>query len=213
MQTDQSVSNGALLVTAQHRSQGTRARILNAALQGFARHGYDATGVAEICDLAGVSKGAFYHHFPTKQAVFIELMEGWLNGLDAQLHAIQASAENVPQALTQMAGMAGHVFREARGQLPMFLEFWSRSAREPEVWQALSAPYRRYQAFFCGIIEVGIAEGSLRPLDPEVAAQLLVSAAVGLVLQGLVDQNGVDWGEVIEKTVRLILEGMERGES
>ena len=140
-------------------------------------------------------------------------MEDWLSGLTTQLQAIQASAENAPRALMQMAGMAGQVFRDARGQLPMFLEFWSRSAREPEVWKALSAPYRCYQAFFCSIIEAGIAEGTLRPVDPEIAAQLLVSAAVGLVLQGLVDQNGADWGEVIEKTVGLVLKGMERGES
>src|SRR5512136_56980 len=129
----------------QQRSEETHNRILSAATDLFSKSGYDATGVAEICQAAGVSKGAFYHHFPTKQAVFIELMDGWLSGLDVQLQAIQASAENVPHGLMQMARMAGHVFREARGQLPMFLEFWSKSAREPEVWKALSAPYRRYQ--------------------------------------------------------------------
>ena len=61
----------------QQRSEETRARILHAALECFSRTGYDASGVAEICAAAGVSKGAFYHHFPTKQAVFIELLNFW----------------------------------------------------------------------------------------------------------------------------------------
>ncbi len=133
-----------------------------------------------------------------------------LAGLDAHLAAIQARADTVPDALMEMAGTVGQVFRVARGQLPMFLEFWSRAAREPEVWKALSAPYYRYQAFLCTMIKAGIAEGSLRPMNPETAGQLLVSATVGLILQGLVDQNGADWGAVTEEMVTLILNGMER---
>ena len=42
----------------QQRSQATRAGILAAARKLFSQHGYDATGVAELCAEAGVSKGA-----------------------------------------------------------------------------------------------------------------------------------------------------------
>lgn len=58
----------------QTRSEETRARILQAALTLFARLGYEAASVEDICVEAGVSKGAFYHHFPTKQAVFLQLL-------------------------------------------------------------------------------------------------------------------------------------------
>ena len=66
----------------QQRSMETRKRILDAAQSLFSQSGYDATGVAEICRAAGVSKGAFYHHFPSKQAIFLELLDGWLSRLD-----------------------------------------------------------------------------------------------------------------------------------
>ncbi|MEJ5199739.1 MAG: helix-turn-helix domain-containing protein, partial [Anaerolineae bacterium] len=71
----------------QHRGDETRDRILAAAAECFMRAGYDATGVAEICARAEVSKGAFYHHFPGKQAVFLALVEQWLQGVDAPLRA------------------------------------------------------------------------------------------------------------------------------
>jgi len=61
----------------QQRSEETRKHILEAAQRLFSAKGYDATGVAEICQAAGVSKGAFYHHFLTKQAVFLVLLENW----------------------------------------------------------------------------------------------------------------------------------------
>ena len=50
----------------QKRGEETRSRILDAAQGCFVQHGYDATGVAEICRSAGLSKGAFYYHFPSK---------------------------------------------------------------------------------------------------------------------------------------------------
>lgn len=196
-------------MTSYRRGEETRARILEAAEQCFAQHGYDAAGVAEICRCAGVSKGAFYHHFPSKQALFLELLEEWLGRVDAQLEAGLAAASTVPEALVRMAEMVQPVFREGGGRLPFFLEFWNKAAREPEVWQATIAPYRRYKEFFRHMVERGIAEGTLHPVDPEMAAQVIVSLAVGLVLQGLVDPDGADWGQVTQGAVRVLLAGLQ----
>jgi AcrR family transcriptional regulator len=196
----------------QRRGEKTRSRILEAGKECFAQHGYDGTGVAEICRRAGVTKGAFYHHFSSKQALFLELFERWLCTLDNQLAAFRAGANTIPEGLGHMASMTGHVFRAGSGQLPMFLEFWNKAARDPAVWEAIIAPYRRYQAFFSDMIEAGIAEGSLRPVDPDTAAQALVSLAVGLVLQGVLDPDGTDWGQVVEESIQIFLKGLERQE-
>lgn len=195
-------------MSLQRRGEETRDRILEAAQACFAQHGYDGTGVAEICHRADVTKGGFYHHFPTKQAVFLELVDRWLGGLDSQLGAACADARSVPESLMRMAGMIGQLFQAARGQLPVFLEFWSQAARDQDIWQATIAPYHWYQSFFCGLISAGISEGSLRPVDPEIASQTLVSLAVGLVLQGLIEQEETDWGRVTEESVKLLLEGI-----
>jgi len=196
-------------MSTQRRGEETRSRILQAAMGCFAEHGYDGVGVAEICQRAGVTKGGFYHHFPSKQAVFLELLDRWLTGLDAQLEAAGSGSDTIPQGLLQMAEEARHVFQVAGGRLSMFLEFWSKAARDPQVWQATIAPYRRYQAFFSAMVKAGIAEGTLRDVDPEIAAWAIVSLAVGLVLQGVLDPQGADWGEVAEEGMRMLLEGLE----
>ncbi len=193
----------------QQRGQETRERILEGAERRFAEQGYEATGVAEICKLAEVTKGGFYHHFPSKQALFLELLTRWLTMLDGQMATLGKGAETVPEALNQMAGMMGHIFAVGSGHLPMFLEFWSQAARDPEVSQATIAPYRRYRQYFAGMIKSGIDEGSLRRVDPEVASLALVSMAVGLLLQGLLDPQGEDWAHVAQEGVGLMLEGLQ----
>lgn len=188
----------------------TQERILDAAAASFADAGYDATGVAEICRRAGVSKGAFYHHFTTKHELFMRLLNRWLASLDVQLQSAQGITGNVPDELTSMAGMAGAVFEAARGQLPMFLEFWTKSARDPEVWAATIAPYHRYRTFFADRIRSGVAEGSLAPVDPETAASVLVALAVGMLLQGLLDPTGTNWSQSTVNGIDILLNGMRR---
>lgn len=194
------------------RAEETRERILAAAEECFARQGYDATGVAEICRRAGVSKGAFFHHFPTKQEVFLELLDRWLVESGEKLAALQAGASTVPEGLMQMAETAQQVFEMARGKLPIFLEFLSRAARDPQAWRATISPYRRYRAFFTAMIEAGIAEGSLQRVDPEAAANALVSLAIGLVLQATVDPEGADWGRIAHQSVQIFLRGVQHPE-
>ncbi len=192
----------------QKRSEETRARIRNAALELFSQSGYEATGVAEICQAANVSKGAFYHHFPSKQAIFLDLLHQWLTALDAQLEAAQSQMPYVPQALMHMASLMQVIFEQARGHLPMFLEFWTQAIRDQTIWQTLIAPYRRYQAFFAQMIQLGIDQGSIAPISPELAAHLIVSTAVGLLLQSVIEPSDKDWGLIAEQSFEILLKGM-----
>ena len=98
----------------QHRSEETRNHILETATHLFSKTGYDATGVAEICQAAGVSKGAFYHHFPSKQAVFMELLNSYLNGIDSGFKLMRQEDKDVPQTILQMAGLVGSLFQICR---------------------------------------------------------------------------------------------------
>jgi AcrR family transcriptional regulator len=192
----------------QTRSEETRQRILDGAMKLFSDKGYDANGVAEICEISEVSKGAFYHHFPSKQTVFLQLLQEWLGGLDAEMTRTVEIASDVPAALLLMAGAMKQVFSAADGRVQLFLEFWQQARRDPVVWKEFIAPYRRYQQFFASIIQKGIDEGSLRPVDPQAAGQALVALAVGIVVQGVLDPSAAAWDEVTRDAVGLLIDGM-----
>jgi len=126
----------------QQRSEESRAHILSAAQKKFVSSGYDAASVNEICAEAGMSKGAFYHHFPSKQAVFLALFEEWLSRGDKGLEA--AHQPTVPETLTGMSRMLPILISQVGGQLPMFFEFWLQASRDKTIWKATIAPYKRY---------------------------------------------------------------------
>lgn len=194
----------------QARSGETRARILQSALRLFSERGFDATGVAEICGAAGVSKGAFYHHFEAKQSVFLHLLEDWLRQVDADLLAALQEAPTVVDGLLGMAARSRGVFSAADGRLSILFEFWGQARKDPVVWERTIAPFRRYRDMFAEVVRRGIAEGSLRPVDAEKAAQTLMSIAVGVILQGVLDPKGARWDRVIQDIIGMLVEGMGR---
>lgn len=194
----------------QQRSEETRARILAEANRLFAQNGYDATGVAEICQAAGVSKGAFYHHFDSKHAVFLRLLNNWLAGIEAQLVAVTTS-DGGASALVELAPLAREIFASGQGQLPMFLEFWRQAARDPEIWEKTIAPYHHFLSLFGNYFEDGIRSGALREMDSGTASRAFMALAIGLILQGLFDPKSADWEAVAQQSLQIFMDGMASG--
>jgi AcrR family transcriptional regulator len=193
---------------AQQRSEETRAKLLESALQTFSQVGFEAASIDEICAAAGVSKGAYYHHFPSKQAVFIELLESWLTGIDEQIAAARAETPDVSQAFIKMGAALPGIFRDAERRLPMFLEFWARASRDPEVWERTISPYHRYRDVFAAWIRQGVREGAFREMDAQAGARMLIALAIGLLLQGILEPDGADWAKATRQSLQIMLEGM-----
>src|SRR5207247_2778529 len=71
----------------------TRERILNAAMEVFAARGYHGTVVDTITAASGTSKGAFYHYFPSKQAIFLTLMDELASDVERGVELVIASEQ------------------------------------------------------------------------------------------------------------------------
>ena len=68
---------------SQRRSRRRRDALLRAALELFARDGFEAAAIGAIADRAGVAVGGFYQHFRSKRQLLIVLMNELLQKLEA----------------------------------------------------------------------------------------------------------------------------------
>jgi len=57
------------------RGRATRERVIRAATELFAAHGYDGTSTEAVLQASGVSRGSLYHHFANKEALFMAVLE------------------------------------------------------------------------------------------------------------------------------------------
>jgi len=198
-----------VIMVNSSRSEETRSKILHTALELFSKNGYDATGVAEICKRAKVSKGAFYYHFPSKQDLFLALMADWLGAIDVNLQAASAAAQDIPQAIENMADASGELFDALQDGFPILLEFWTQAKRQPDIWTKVSEPYRKYLSFLADVIQLGTDQKAFREdLDPELTARFLTAIVMGLLLQATFDPDGADWQEVNRSGIKILLNSM-----
>ena len=64
-------------ITPQSPKAGVRQKLLDAALSLIREKGYSSTSVDELCTQAGVTKGAFFHHFKSKDALAVAAANHW----------------------------------------------------------------------------------------------------------------------------------------
>lgn len=193
----------------QTRSQITYNKILETSFELFLENGYDSTGVATICEKANISKGAFYHHFPSKHDVFLTILDNWLSEVETQFRLIENSSVSVPEQILQMTGSLKKVFSEPQ-RIPIFLEFWLQSVRDKSVSSRTLAPYFRFVRYFEILVQKGIEEGSFKSqTDPSQIARLLMSLAMGAILQSMIEPSR-DWQTMAESNIHFVLASIKK---
>ncbi len=80
-----------------------RENILVKAMDLFALRGYDAVGVQEIAEAAGITKPTLYHYFGSKQGLLKALITGKFDKLLADVHAAADYAGDLPKTLRKIA--------------------------------------------------------------------------------------------------------------
>ena len=190
----------------QQRSEETKTRILESAIKMFSSLGYNKASVDEICREAGISKGAFYHHFESKQSLFLALLDGCLKTIDTAIE--ESRDKTAPETFMLMTQAFPYLFKTAGEGLPMFLEFWLQASRDKKIWEASIAPYRRYHKYFTSLIKKGVKEGSFVDVDPELTSRMIVSTAMGLLLQSLLDPKGANWEKVARDSTNLLVNNL-----
>ena len=180
----------------------TRDRILDGALDVFARKGYHRAIVDDIVRASGTSKGAVYHHFPNKEAVFLALVDDFSARLAAAVAgavgARHGALEKVEGALT--AALTTFADNERLARL-ILLEAVSLGA----TYQAKRAEVTdRFAALIQGYLDEAVADGSLGAFDTRVATLAWLGAVNEIVVQWL--HGGVrDLAATIPGLTKLLL--------
>src|SRR5918911_18369 len=152
----------------QLRSRRRHERILEAATEVFAARGYHHTAVDDVALAAGTSKGGIYFHFPTKQAIFLAL-------LDRLAALLRARAEEEVARARDPVGRAEACLRAVMdtfaGQRPLARLFLVEALGAGPEFNARMAEIRRdYADLIRQHLEGAAAPGATPPLDTATAA-------------------------------------------
>ena len=133
------------------------AKLLDAAVHLIRSRGYSAARVEDICAEAGLTKGAFFHHFPSKEACAVAAAAHFAANADAVFEAAPYSRLTDPRAR-----VLGYVaFRKAilQGELPQFTCLLGTMVQEAyETHPAIRTVCDRYIGEHAARVEADLAE-------------------------------------------------------
>jgi AcrR family transcriptional regulator len=170
-----------LAPTATDRGTETRRRILEVAAQAFADRGYAGTSLNDVLKASGVTKGGFYFHFPSKEALALATLrhkqEQWTG-------AVMAAVMRRPRAVDQLDAMVEALCdlheqdRACRAINRLCTELGDG---HPELRPQLGTQLTTWMDMVAAVIRRGQDEGDVRPdVEPTIAAEIAVESFIGL---------------------------------
>jgi AcrR family transcriptional regulator len=171
------------LAKVQERSRTRRQRVLDAALEVFTQHGYSDSAIDDIARASQTSKGGLYFHFPSKQALFLALLDDASAALLQRVEAAMA-AETDPVARGEAA--LREVLRAFGGhRLLARLLLVDAVGAGSEFTAKLNELHAAFAELIAGCLDEAVARGDLLPFDTRVAAQAWYGAVNQVVLHWL----------------------------
>lgn len=184
-----------------------RRRILGAAGRCFAKQGFRETTIPDICLEAGVSPGAIYRYFASKDEIIDALCAESLERDESFLDAA-AQAPTTIQAFEALGnGFMPRSSDPGSSLGPRFsVQYWAEAARNPQLLERTLDSTELYVEAMADIVRRGQADGDVNPqLDPKAVARVFIAIGQGLILQ-MAWQDAFEIGPFFE-TVRALVGG------
>src|SRR6266700_306674 len=153
-------------VRATERGSATRQHILAVVTEEFLSHGYAGTSLSDLIRAAGITKGAFYHHFPSKEALAV----------------VQASAghDRAVDQLRAAVQVASDLKDQDQGEATSMQRLCAELSEDPRLAPQIAKICDTWIDAAAGLVACAQIQGDIRAdIDAHQAAEVLIATFLG----------------------------------
>ena len=194
--------------TNDEMSARTKAELLQAAVRLFSARGYAQTTLQQVVDAAGLSKGAFYHHFRNKEEILRLINDETLAYLLAASQAVVDAGDPPVETMRKLIRVQMTAVETRQDAVALMIR--ELHSFGPENWAAVKADRDRLEGLFVSLIEAGRRAGDFRP-DGD--ARLIAFGILGMFHWAYewYKPGRVSAGEIANLYADMVLSGLESG--
>ena len=168
-----------------------RRRLLDAALEVFAEQGFASASLDQVAEAAGLTKGAIYSNFASKDDLFFAMMKDQvMKRIEAVRTALAASSPGTDgqQARYDIGRLLTEAFTQQRQWQLVFLDFWQRAVRDDAVRAQFVAHRRALRAAIAECVEQILGQApDLGQLTVDDVVTVLLALSNGLAIEQYAD--------------------------
>lgn len=179
--------------------------IIETAARAFAEHGFEAVSLNELVAATGMSKGAFYFHFSTKEEVALAAFRSKQIELIERLSVeVDANADVVDQLTAILLRRAELVSDDP--SLHCVIRLGGELSARSDAGSDYASFMETATNTLAGLIRRGIRSGEFRrQLDPEATARAIFAWIVGMDSLSLLDSAGKDLAQRTDEVLALLI--------
>lgn len=184
-----------------------RSRFLEAARRCAATKGYRSFTIDDVCaEAGGLSKGAFYTYFASKQDLLLALLEDDAVATETLIESLSSQA--IPE-LERTHRFLRDTFKrgEDPSEVQRMADVWSEMVADETVRRQLAEAVAQRRKLLAGWIEAGVQSGEIVDLPANAFAAILIALGDGLMLHRALDPSAFRWAN-IRRAVDTIFEGL-----
>ena len=167
-----------------------REQIVDAAMTRFAEGGFHSTGMAEVIAATGLSAGAVYRYFPSKEALIQAIVEERVlaNAAAAFEQILDEGVDDPVEAIAAGLGIVEAVTaRQGVDITKVAVQAWGEALRNPGILEVAQGAYTQMRSYLAADAHRAKEHGRLGPdADPDELAKMMLSLLMGYVIQRLI---------------------------
>ena len=189
-------------------SEERKTQILAAATKVFTERGFADARMDDIVTESGLSKGALYWYFDSKDAIIISILDQIFDYETGHVRELLERENSAKLKLEVFIETMVKDLEKMKPLMPIFFDFWSLSLRKKTINQAIKKYYQRFLDMIEPIIEDGIEQGEFRSVNVKETAVAIGAMYEGTFLFYVYFPDFIDFENQFRSNLELILEGL-----
>jgi AcrR family transcriptional regulator len=189
--------------TSEAAKEARRTQILDAARRCFARRGYYETTIEDLVTETGLSRGALYLYYPSKEAIYLAISDRWRCGMQEAIQARLTPGLSPSEILRVLIEVTGEYVQQEAEACRVLLEGRMLAHYIPELGERSREREAQAVRRLAQLLQAGVVSGDFRAdLQVETQARMLRAMLHGLMVQWHQRPGCVDWDAVADEILR-----------
>lgn len=190
-------------VSAERKEQ-----ILEAAKVSFTERGFSKTRMSDIAEKSGLSKGALYLYFESKDAIILSLLEKVFESELQDLKSLLEDERSAEERLLIYVERGAEDIQNMLKWMPLIYEFLVLAFRRDSIKKFIRSFYKRNMDLLENLIQQGIDAGEFQASSAQDAAISVGSIIEGTIMLWMYNPDGIDIKNHIISSMQFLLEGL-----
>jgi AcrR family transcriptional regulator len=183
-------------------------QILDAAERVFSERGFDKARMDDIVDASGLSKGSLYWYYKSKDAIIRALLDRvFISEMQDVVELVEVDG-TASERLRLFVEYAVREYLRFEKLLPLAYEFIALAYRSQAVKETLVGYFEHYIDVLAEVIQQGVDQGEFKACDPRSVAISLIAMYEGIAMLWFLDRSQVDWDQMAEAPLEVLLRGL-----